>query len=95
MDAKAYHRKQLMRIAEHANNSNKSHLAVYLGEAADHIDAMHAKLEAAKTLRDEFAMAAITGTLPGAAIGDERVKEYAQWAYKMADAMLEARNANR
>lgn len=48
-----------------------------------------------RELRDEFAMAAITGTLPGAAVDDARVKEYAQWAYKMADAMLEARNANR
>jgi len=46
-------------------------------------------------MRDEFALAAITGTLPGAAVDAARVKEYAEWAYKMADAMMEARNANR
>lgn len=59
------------------------------------IDAKQQAANARARLRDEFAMAAITGTLPGAAVGDERVKEYAQWAYKMADAMLEVRNANR
>lgn len=48
-----------------------------------------------RDLRDDFAKAAITGTLPGAAVGNDRTKEYAEWAYKMADAMLEVRNANR
>ena len=53
-----------------------------------------------KTLRDEFAMAALSGMLAqpgmtldidGAHIGQKR----AGIAYALADAMLEARNANR
>ena len=40
------------------------------------------------TLRDYFAAKAITGTLPGDK-ADEKI--LAQWAYRMADAMMEAR----
>lgn len=40
------------------------------------------------TLRDYFAAKAITGTLPGDKV-DEKI--LARWAYRMADAMLEAR----
>jgi len=92
MDAKAYHRQQLMRIAEHANNTSKSHLGVYLGEAADHIDDLHARLKATKTLRDEFAMAALSGAIGTWVLTPE---DAACAAYAFADAMLEARNANR
>lgn len=44
------------------------------------------------TMRDYFAAQAMTGCLPGpkVAIGP---KEYAEWAYRMADAMLEARKS--
>lgn len=40
------------------------------------------------TLRDYFAGQALAGTLPGAKLD---VDEYAQLAYRMADAMLRAR----
>ena len=39
------------------------------------------------TLRDQFAIAAISTTHAG----DDRPKDTAGWAYEMADAMLEAR----
>lgn len=42
-----------------------------------------------KTLRDEFAMAALTGVVQ--IKSPLRYKDYAEFAYKMADAMLEAR----
>lgn len=45
-----------------------------------------------KTLRDEFAMAALTGWL--ASFGPDQVADHtgcAEFAYKIADAMLEAR----
>jgi hypothetical protein len=46
--------------------------------------------QAGMTLRDYFAAKAITGCLPGPkADADER----ARWAYRMADAMLAARNS--
>ena len=43
-----------------------------------------------KTLRDEFAMAALTGCLAGRNNNFER-KEWAEAAYELADAMMEAR----
>jgi hypothetical protein len=52
---------------------------------------MHATrdlLDARQKLRDKFAIAAITGTLPGSALN---VDEYAALAYRMADAMMRAR----
>jgi hypothetical protein len=55
-----------------------------------------ARLEAsAKTLRDEFAMAALTGMLshgqgPNTAWHDH-MPSAAEWAYEFADAMLDAR----
>jgi len=39
------------------------------------------------TLRDQFAMAALSATKAE----DDYPKRIAEWAYKMADAMLEAR----
>lgn len=44
-----------------------------------------------KGLRDEMAMAAITGTLPGANVPDADVAAYGRWAYRMADAMMAER----
>jgi len=43
------------------------------------------------TLRDYFAAQSITGCCPGNGLTDEEVFHHAQWAYRMADAMLEAR----
>lgn len=46
--------------------------------------------------RDEFAMAALTGLCAGIKFGDSEVLNDASTrAYAFADAMLEARNANR
>jgi hypothetical protein len=45
-------------------------------------------VEVRQTLRDKFAMAAITGTLPGSELD---VDQYAALAYRMADAMMRAR----
>lgn len=90
MDAKIYHRRQLMRVADQANGAGKAHLADELSKTADYIDGLHARLEATKTLRDEFAMAALV------LCGGNMLESYtARDAYKIADAMLEARNANR
>lgn len=50
---------------------------------------------ARKTLRDEMAMAALTGWLAcwpaGAGVGAESDKDIADAAYRMADAMMKAR----
>lgn len=43
------------------------------------------------TLRDYFAGKSITGTLCGGGFNDQERLERAKLAYKMADAMLEAR----
>lgn len=43
------------------------------------------------SLRDYFAAKAITGCLPGKAHHDLEVEELARWAYRMADALLKAR----
>ena len=43
------------------------------------------------TLRDYFAAQAMTGCLPWNALGMSELKIKAQCAYRMADAMLEAR----
>jgi hypothetical protein len=43
------------------------------------------------TLRDYFAGQAISGCLPGSAYSIAELQVKAQWAYRMADAMLEAR----
>lgn len=47
------------------------------------------QLENGMTLRDYFAAKAMTGCLPGSMTAIPQ-DEYAKWAYKMADAMLEA-----
>ena len=44
------------------------------------------------TLRDYFAAQAITGCLPGSAFSTRELQIKAQWAYRMADAMLSERN---
>ena len=41
------------------------------------------------TLRDQFAMAALTGALAGRVVGERT--EWAKAAYEIADAMMEAR----
>lgn len=43
------------------------------------------------TLRDLFAMSALTGTLRGTTYTDEEIKIKAEQTYRIADAMLEAR----
>lgn len=43
------------------------------------------------SLRDWFASQAISGCLPGSAFSTGELQLKAQWAYRMADAMLEAR----
>lgn len=43
-------------------------------------------------LRDYFAAKAITGCLPGSAFSTRELQIKAQWAYRMADAMLSERN---
>ena len=43
------------------------------------------------TLRDYFAAKAMTGCLPGSHFSTGELQLKAQWAYRMADAMLEAR----
>ncbi len=58
---------------------------------ADQIAVMNmVRQEFPATLRDEFAKAAITGTLPGNKLPPDT---YAEWAYRMADAMLIARKS--
>jgi len=42
-----------------------------------------------KTLRDEFAMAALMGSLSSGSNGS--AKEISEWAYEVADAMMEKR----
>lgn len=41
------------------------------------------------SVRDQFAMASMTGCLPGSRVDPD---EHARWAYRMADAMVRARN---
>ena len=41
------------------------------------------------TVRDHFAMAALTGSLSSGSNGT--AKQIAEWAYELADAMMEAR----
>ena len=43
------------------------------------------------SLRDEFAKAALTGLLADPNVTAENQKSLADWCYKQADAMLEAR----
>lgn len=43
------------------------------------------------TLRDLFAMSALTGTLRGTTYTDEEIKIKAEQSYRIADAMLEER----
>ena len=42
-------------------------------------------------LRDYFAGQSISGCRPGSQVCDQSVQDYADWAYRMADAMLVAR----
>lgn len=44
------------------------------------------------TLRDLFAMSALTGTLRGTTYTDEEIKIKAKQSYELADAMLKVRN---
>ena len=49
------------------------------------------------TLRDQFAMAALTGILMNSFMGQQAAESPAKastWAYEYADAMLEARKQN-
>ena len=43
------------------------------------------------SLRDYFAGQSIMGCCPGKGMSEAAVLEHARWAYRMADAMLEAR----
>ena len=47
------------------------------------------------TLRDQFAMAALTGviTRSGTYFGIDDFHNFATWSYEIADAMMEARDA--
>lgn len=47
--------------------------------------------ESGMTLRDYFAAQSIAGINPGRLFGDDGIKEIAENAYKLADAMLKAR----
>ena len=47
------------------------------------------------TLRDRFALAALSGALESYIDTGESSELYAKWAYELADAMLEARAAHR
>jgi hypothetical protein len=47
------------------------------------------------TLRDYFAGQAIAGFMPGAAVDDSYVRQFARRAYQVADAMIEARDAGK
>lgn len=58
----------------------------------DNGDTMHQGCNG-MTLRDYFAAKAMCGTLPGEAFSDKELDQYAKWAYRMADAMLRAREA--
>lgn len=64
---------------------------------ADRRDAeyMKARAEAVggMTLRDYFAGQSIAGINPGRLIGDDEIRKYADAAYRMADAMLKARES--
>lgn len=55
----------------------------------DEIKRMEIKLRATLTIRDQFAMAALTGALAGRVVGERT--EWAKAAYEIADAMMEAR----
>ena len=44
-----------------------------------------------KTLRDEFAIAYLQGYMANQECPDVKFEDLAEWSYKMADAMLEAR----
>lgn len=52
-------------------------------------------METEKTLRDEFAMAALAGLVayPGRQGEDNKPEHFARWAYYLADAMLAERAA--
>jgi hypothetical protein len=62
---------------------------------ATRILALQAHLvDAKKTLHDEFAMAALTGEIANSAhepLGNIDMPRLAAWAYRIADAMMEAR----
>ena len=47
-----------------------------------------------KTLRDEFAMAALTGMITRSAtyFGIEDFHKFAEWSYEVADSMMKERN---
>ena len=47
-----------------------------------------------KTLRDEFAMAALTGIITRSAtyFGIEDFHKFAEWSYEVADSMMKERN---
>ena len=51
------------------------------------------KIDTRPTLRDQFAMAALTGVITRSAtyFGIEEFDKFAVWSYEIADAMMEAR----
>ncbi len=49
--------------------------------------------ESGMTLRDYFAAQSITGINPGKLYGDDSIRSHAEMAYKLADAMLKARES--
>jgi hypothetical protein len=51
------------------------------------------QIDTRPTLRDQFAMAALTGTITRSAtyFGVEDFSSFAAWSYEIADAMMEAR----
>lgn len=55
------------------------------------IDPLLPEFEPIKTLRDEFAMSALSGLLARTDYENFEPDEWANQAYKIADAMLEAR----
>lgn len=57
---------------------------------------IHEHREPIKTLRDEFAMAALSGMLadPGVQVGGSNDKITAKLCYDLADAMLQARSSS-
>ena len=65
------------------------------GETKQRINELEAEIarlrDAQPTLRDQFAMAAISGNIRRV-LSDEQLILLTEWAYEIADAMMEARN---
>ena len=76
-------------MSEQAELHLLKHRVAELEETVEIIDRGMSKKES--RLRDEFAMASISGINPGKLYGDEGIQSIATQAYKLADAMMEAR----